>query len=143
MFRGDGCPSSVRASNQCQSKVVGLQVARDCSLAEFGVLDLLRLRSLSETLLRVALSNPELDTTYTVSVLTAKLRQLDLDVDLTTDADWTAIVHALCRCGLLWTDAVDGRKAVVVMQSLTARAIALDSELSHWLVVEWKASRSH
>lgn len=104
--------------------------------------DLPRLKTLSETLLRVSLANPELDTTYTVSILTSKLRQLDLDVDLTRNADWIGIVHALCRCGLLWTDEVDTRRAGAVMYSLTARAIALDDEMSRWLVGEWKASRS-
>jgi hypothetical protein len=113
-----------------------------CSLLTCTLADLPRLRSLSETLLRVALANPELDTTYTVTVLTAKLRQLDLDDDLTKDADWIAVVHALCRCGLLWTEAVDAKKAVVVMHSLTARAIALDDDMSRWLIWEWKASRT-
>lgn len=112
------------------------------SHTDLGFEDLPRLRALSETLLRVALANPELDTTYTVSILIAKLRQLDLDVDLTKDADWIGIVHALCRCGLLWTDEVDARRAVAVMHSLTARAIALDDDMSRWLVGEWKASRS-
>jgi hypothetical protein len=85
--------------------------------------------------------NPEMDTTYTVTSLAQKLRQIDLDTDMTANADWIAIVHALCRCGLLWTDSVDSRKAVPVMQYLTARAVGLDSDLSHWLITEWKASR--
>lgn len=113
-----------------------------CSLLTSAPVDLIRLRSLSETLLRVALANPELDTTYTVAVLTARLRHLDWDVDLIKDADWIAVVHALCRCGLLWTETVDTRRALIAMNSLTARAIALDDEMSRWLIGEWKASRT-
>lgn len=106
-----------------------------------GYLDLSRLRTLSETLLRIALMNPEMDTTYTVASLTERLRQLDLDSDLTANADWSATVHALCRCGLLWVDSADSRIAVSVMQRLTARAATLDNELSRWLIREWEASR--
>ncbi|KAJ9109209.1 hypothetical protein QFC21_000538 [Naganishia friedmannii] len=103
--------------------------------------DLPRLRTLSETILRVALANPELDTTTTVTALTSRLRRLDSAVDLTRDSDWEATVQALCRCGLLWTDAVDTSRAVAVMHKLTARMMALDSPLTRWLVNEWKASR--
>lgn len=96
---------------------------------------------LSETLLRVALMSPEMDSTYTVASLTERLRQLDLDSDLTANADWSATVHALCRCGLLWTDSADSRIAMSVMQRLTARAVTLESEMSRWLIKEWEASR--
>lgn len=100
-----------------------------------------RLRTLSETLLRVAIANSELDTTSSVTVLTSRLRQLDSTIDLTRNADWAAIVQALCRCGLLWTDAVNTSVAVPVMQKLTARMMALDNPLTRWLVSEWKVNQ--